>query len=130
MPGITIEISGLEGELDAEVEEILFDIGSELVNQLQIEAPTGATGDLQTSFQIFRRTNRDVYLGSRLPYALFVQTGTRPHTPPFEPIQVWARRKLGDESAAGPVWQKIREEGTDADPYMTRAFENTLERFS
>lgn len=130
MPRITLDLTGFEEDLDEEVGDILFDIGSELVNQLQIEAPTGASGDLQTSFQIFRRTNRSVYLGSRLPYALFVQTGTRPHTPPFAPFQVWARRVLGDEDAAGAVWQKIREEGTDANPYMTRAFENTLDRFS
>ena len=66
--------------------------------------PVGATGDLRRSIQIFRTGDGRVVLGTRLPYAEFVVTGTRPHTPPFEPIQVWSRRVLGNESAAGPVW--------------------------
>ena len=78
---------------------------------------------------ILRRSSGEIVLGSRLAYAEVVQTGAPPHIPPFEPIQIWARRKLNDESAAGPVWQKIRQEGTDANPYVDRAFENTLRKF-
>ena len=47
----------------------------------------------------------------------------------IEAIQIWARRKLNDESAAWPVWQKIRQEGIDANPYVDKAFENTLRKF-
>ena len=126
---LVFDLDELEDELDKETQDILLEIANEFVNQLQIEAPTGATADLQRSFQILRKSNGEIILGSRLGYAEFVQTGTEPHTPPFEPIQIWARRVLGDESAAGAVWQKIRQEGTDANPYVDRAFENTLDRF-
>jgi len=126
---IVFDLDELDEELNAEVRRILLDIANEFINQVKVEAPTGATGDLQRSWQIFTQNDSEIVLGSRLGYALFVQTGTEPHTPPFEPIRLWARRKLGDESAAGAVWQKIRQEGTDADPYVDRAFENTLQRF-
>ena len=127
---LVFDLDELEGELDAEIARILEEISNTLINELKKEAPTGATADLQRSFQIFRRSSVEIVLGSRLAYAEFVQTGTRPHTPPFEPIQIWARRKLNDESAAWPVWQKIRQEGTDANRYVDRAFENTLRKFS
>ena len=126
---LVFDLDELEGELDDETARILENIANTLVNEMKKEAPTGATGDLQRSIQIFRRSSGEIVLGTRLSYAEFVQTGTRPHTPPFEPIQIWARRKLGDESAAWPVWHKIRQEGTDANPYVDRAFENTLAKF-
>ena len=126
---LVFDLDELGDELDAETQDILEDIANTLVNELTREAPTGATADLQRSFQIFRRSSGEIVLGSRLQYAEFVQTGTRPHTPPFEPIAIWARRKLGDESAAWAVWHKIRQQGTDANPYVDRAFENTLQSF-
>jgi len=127
---LVFDLDELERDLDAETARILEDIANTLVNEMKKEAPVGATADLQRSIQIFRRSSGEIVLGSRLDYAEFVQTGTRPHAAPFEPIQIWARRKLGDESAAWPVWQKIRQEGTDANPYVDRAFENTLRKFS
>ena len=126
---LVFDLDELGDELDAETQDILEDIANTLINELKREAPTGATADLQRSFQIFRRSSGEIVLGSRLQYAEFVQTGTRPHTPPFEPIAIWARRKLGDESAAWAVWHKIRQEGTNANPYVDRAFENTLQSF-
>lgn len=125
---IKLDLDELEKELGEEAQEFVKELANELINQLKLESPTGATSDLQRSWQIFRTGDGEVWLGSRLPYALFVHTGTRPHTPPFEPIQVWARRKLGDESAAGAVWQKIREKGTDPNPYIDRSMENAIDR--
>jgi len=126
---LVFDLDELEGELGDETARILEDVANTLVNELKREAPVGATADLQRSFQIFRRGDGEIVLGSRLGYAEFVQTGTPPHTPPFEPIAIWARRKLGDESAAGAVWQKIRQEGTNANPYVDRAMDNTLAKF-
>ena len=126
---LVFDLDELEGELDAETARILEDIANTLVNEMKKEAPTGATADLQRSFQIFRRSSNEIVLGSRLAYAEAVQTGTPPHIPPFEPIQIWARRKLNDESAAGAVWRSIAQNGTRANPYLDRAMENTLRKF-
>lgn len=128
---VRLDLNELRDELDAEAEQLVFELANELVNQLKIEAPSGATGDLRRSFQIFRKGDGVVWLGTRIPYALFVQEGTGPidnPPPPFEPFQIWARRKLGDESAAGGVWHKVRTEGIDANPYMDRAIQNAIDR--
>jgi len=130
MPFLVFDAEDADAELTAETRRIIVEVANTLVNELKQEAPTGATGDLRRSFQVFRVSENVVWLGSRLGYSQYVNDGTEPHTPPFEPIQRWARRKLGDESAAGPIWNKIREEGTEPSNYMDRAFENTLQEFS
>jgi hypothetical protein len=129
MPFLVFDASDADAELREETRRIIVEVANTLVNELKEEAPVGATGDLRRSFQVFRVSEDVVWLGSRLGYAQFVNDGTAPHTPPFEPIQRWARRKLGDADAAGAVWQKIRQEGTDPNPYLDRAMENTLQQF-
>lgn len=126
---ITFDLDELEAELTEETRAILVEVGNELVNNLKVEAPVGATGDLRRSFQIFRRGQNEVILGSRLDYAKAVNDGRGPHTPDFEAIQVWARRKLGDESAAWPVFKSIQENGTRPNPYIDRAVDATLDSF-
>lgn len=118
----------LDDELSGAVEQLILEVANELVNQLQIESPTGATGRLSESWQIFRTGDGVVWLGSRVDYARYVLEGTEPHTPPFEPIEVYARRVIGDESAAGPLWQSIRQDGTEPNDYLGRAIENTADR--
>lgn len=126
---IRFDLTEMNEELTKETDQLLVEVANELVNQLKIEAPVGATGDLRRSFQLFTKGRGRVLLGSRLSYALPVQTGTGPHVADFEALQVWARRVLGSEAAAGPVWRKIAQEGTDANPYMTRAIDNTVDQF-
>jgi hypothetical protein len=127
---IRLDLNELERELGAEVQEFLLEFGNELVNQLKQEAPVGATGDLQRSFQIFRTDDGIVYLGTRIHYAMAVWKGTPPHTPDFDGIKVWARRVLGDESAAGAVYKKIQQEGTDPNDYVGRSVDNAIERLA
>ena len=126
---VTIDVDAFEAETRAEVDALLLEVANSLVNNLKREAPTGATGDLQRDIGIWRQESGRIVLGTRLPYAKFVNEGTGPHTPPFDAIQVWARRKLNDESAAGPVFQKIKQEGTDANPFVSRAMDATLQEF-
>jgi len=127
---LRVDLREMEQALGEGADELLRDVAIELGNQLQIEAPVGATGDLQKSFAILGEQDGVVYVGSRLPYADDVQYGTAPHiVEDFEALKVWARRKLGDEAAAGPVFRKIAEEGTNANPYVDRAIENTVARF-
>jgi len=125
---VTFDIAQLEDELGQAAAQIAEDIAVELANQLRVEAPVGATGRLQESFQLFRREDGVVFLGTRVPYARGVWKGTPPHTPDFEGLKVWARRKLGDESAAGPVFRKIQQEGTEPNDFVGRAIDNAFER--
>ena len=125
---LRFDLRELEDELDAAAVDVAEAIAVELTNQLRIEAPVGATGRLQESFQLFRTEQGVVYLGTRLPYAHGVWKGKPPHEPDFGALKKWARRKLGDESAAGPVFNKIKAEGTEPNDYVGRAIDNTLQR--
>lgn len=125
---VRLDLDELERELGDAAGDVALEVANELVNQLQIEAPVGATGRLQQSFQIFRSDDNVVYLGTRVPYARGVWKGKPPHTPDFDAIEVWARRKLGDESAAGPVFRKIQAEGTEPNDFVQRSIDNTLDR--
>jgi hypothetical protein len=127
---VVFDLDELERELDAETREIVLELGSAIVNEMKVEAPVGATGDLRRSIQIFQRDDDSVLLGTRIGYAAAVNEGRGPHTPDFDALQVWARRVLGDESAAGAVWNKIREEGTEANPFVERAIDNAVRDFS
>lgn len=56
--------------------------------------------------------------GYTAPHALPVEFGSRPHWAPIEPLKGWARRVLGDESAAYAVRQKIADRGTEPHPFV------------
>jgi hypothetical protein len=127
---VVFDLDELERELDAETREIVLELANAIVNEMKVEAPVGATGDLRRSIQIFQRDNDSVLLGTRIGYADDVLTGTEPHLADFEAIQVWSRRVLGDESAAGAVWRKIAREGTEPNDYVGRAIEQAVRGFS
>ena len=55
------------------------------------------------------------------PWALPVEYGSRPHWIPdryMDRLKGWARRVLGDESAAYAVRHKIANHGTEPQPYV------------
>lgn len=65
--------------------------------EVQKRIPRGATGLLRGSVASEvrgRKATLTGLVGSPLIYALPVETGTRPHFPPVEPIAAWAQRKL------------------------------------
>ena len=125
---LRLDLDEVEEELDEAAMEIAEEVAVELANQLRIEAPVGATGRLQESFQLFRTGENVVYLGTRVPYAEGVWKGQPPHEPDFDSLQKWARRVLDDESAAGPVFAHIKQEGTEGNDFVGRAIDNTLDR--
>ena len=48
---------------------------------------------------------------SQVPYAKYMESGTRPHTPPWTPIFLWAQRKLGIFVGSGISREQRREVG-------------------
>jgi len=132
---VKLNLRELERELGDDVDRFLLELSNEIVNKMlrpesEGGAPVGATGTLRDSIQIFRRGDGVVFLGARTSYAADVVEGQPPHTPDFDDIQVWARRKLGDEALAGPVWRKIRAEGTEPNDFVGRAIDDALDEMT
>jgi len=125
---VRIDTNELRRELGGEIQSFVVELANEIVNQMKQEAPVGATGDLQRSIQIFQTGDGVVWLGTRIDYAMDVIEGQPPHTPDFEAIEVWSRRKLGDESLAGPVFRSIQESGTAPNDFLSRAIDQAVDR--
>jgi len=127
MPRIVLDLSETREELGDETADLLLDLGNAIVNELKRNSPVGATADLRRSWQIFSRADGRVVLGSDIGYADDVDTGTPPHYADFEAIEKWSRRVLGSEEAAGAVWRKIAQEGTEPQPYIDESIQTALD---
>jgi len=80
------------------------------------------TGQLERSgFRPTRRADGAIEFGWAAEYAQYVNDGTEPHWVPIAELLGWARRVLGDESAAYAVQQKIAERGTGAVEFVDEA---------
>lgn len=124
MVEFTFEVDrGVVEDAEEEVQAFLDDLAVKLSNQLKQEAPVD-TGQLRQSISIVGREKGKITVGIQAKYAMALQNGTEAFTPPLQPLKEWGRRKLGSERAGAAVWQKIREEGIDANPFVTRALNN------
>ncbi len=93
----------------------------------QDKVPVGATSGLKMSGVPPKWLGDRIVWGYTAPYAPDVEEGTDPHHVPIEPLEVWARRVLGDESLAGAVQTKIEQKGTDAQPFVEPGIDAMLE---
>lgn len=71
-----------------------------------------------------------VVWGYNAEYARPIEHGTRPFTPPLEPLLRWGRRVLGSEDAGAAAWQSIRETGIDAQPFVRPGIDAMRARLS
>ena len=67
-------------------------------------------------------------------HAAPMEFGSQPHHPPVQPLEQWAKRKLGlkgkdAKSTAWAIAKHINENGTDPKPYLTPAVNFAEERF-
>ena len=115
-------------EAENSVQQFLEEIAIELSNELKEEAPV-SSGQLRQSITIVNRRKGRITVGVQAKYAMAIQNGTKAFTPPLEPLKTWGRRKLGSESAGAAVWGKIRNEGIDENPFVTRAMENLRAKY-
>lgn len=116
-------------EAENAVDEFLNQVAVELSNEMKSEAPVDR-GQLRGSITIINQRNGRYTVAVQSKYAMALQNGTEAFTPPLEPLKEWGKRKLGSEKAGAAVWNKIREEGIDANPFATRAVENLEAKYS
>jgi len=93
------------------------------MEELAVQKAPVDRGNLKGKITVFPQILANQYvLVSKAPYSAAMEFGTRPFYAPIEPLKGWARRKLGDESAAYAVRAKIAKEGITAQPFMRPAF--------
>ena len=95
-------------------------VGLRVMNQAKINAPVDM-GELKSSIGIdFSPEIPQAIVGTNLSYAPAIEYGSRPHFPPVEPLEEWAKRH-GMEGAGYAIARKIAERGTSPKPFMRPA---------
>lgn len=96
---------------------------SEIAGRTRALAPH-ATGTLQRSI-LPERTYPAARVKVNVPYGVYVETGTRPHWPPPEPIAAWAS-KVGFTGSPFLIARAISRRGTRAQPFWKPGIEQSL----
>lgn len=111
------------------LEAALQDIGVRIASSARGNAPVDR-GRLRSSLtsvvQQVGQTLVQLEVGTNVDQAEPIERGTDPFFPPPSELRGWARRVLGDESAAWPVAKSISESGISEQPYLAPAFEENL----
>ena len=117
----------LAKKVNPEWGSIGIDKGAGLMGSIKYEITKALTSGLMAF------VNGEIY--SDVPYAEFVEMGTRPHMPPVEKLYLWVRRKLkiNDEkqieSVAYAIAKTIAKYGTKAKPYFRPGIEENIPKF-
>lgn len=111
-----------EAEIKAEVGDVALKMQARAKAYLRT-APAMDTGNLATSILAeFSPKKIEAEIGPTAKYGPYVEFGTKPHFPPMEALEAWARHH-GFESA-WPICKAIAERGLRARPYLTPAYDD------
>jgi len=131
------ELPGLKKlTLDKQREIIVDEIAKELV-ELVKKSPVD-TGLFAQSWDMTTADNT-ISLGNTAPYAMQIELGARPFTPPLGPLLAWAKRVLQDPSQpqkySPQVWalavgtqKKIAQFGMKPHRLLEQAIEDIMKR--
>lgn len=111
------------GDIERQIQAELIDAADVGFAKSQEDAPTDTGNLTQSGVPPEPRRDGSVVWGYNAPYALAVEFGSEPHTPPLEPLERWGQRVLGSKEAGRAVWAKIREEGTQPQPFVRPGIE-------
>jgi len=85
-------------------------------------------GNLANTILVDRIAGGDaVEVGPTAPYGLYVEYGTKPHFPPPDALEGWAKRHGFD--SAWPICMVIAERGLPAKPYLLPAYLAVVDRY-
>tara|TARA_R100001591_G_scaffold82386_1_gene89132 strand:- start:6 stop:542 length:537 start_codon:yes stop_codon:yes gene_type:complete len=129
MPDAIMEVTA-----DA-IEQTALDIKGDVVSEMNQPYPQGLGSDRALKLAVEIDGNRELanglatyYVGTKLPYAQYVEYGSGPHNATsgdgsfMESIKEWTSRVLGgDEKDAYAIANNIRKNGLKPRPYFRRA---------
>jgi hypothetical protein len=111
-----------EAEVRAEVGDIALKIQKRAKGYLRSHQAMD-TGNLQnTILAEFAPREIEAEIGPTAPYGPYVEFGTRPHFPPLEALESWARHHGFD--SPWPICKAIAERGLKARPYLASAWDD------
>jgi len=121
----------LPAALRNELNSAADDIGVRIASAARENAPVDR-GRLRSSIshvvESVGNTLVKIRVGSNVDQAAPQEFGTDPgHFPPISALRGWARRVLGDESAAYPIARSIAETGLDAQPFLEPALRENID---
>lgn len=126
----------IKRELLAEADKRLDDIADFIFQKSQETVAEKASdeGTLLKSGYVERKPGEKT-IGYRAPYAAAIEFGTDPHMPPVEPLQKWAKRKLGlnekeSRKAAWGIAINIKEKGSEPVSFLRGAVKEAEAKFS
>lgn len=85
-------------------------------------------GNLANTILVDRSSDGEmVEIGPTAPYGPCVEFGTKPHFPPPDALEGWAKRHGFD--SAWPICKAIAEHGTPAQPFLLPAYLSIVDKF-
>lgn len=110
------------------VNEILFKSMLKTQELMKLKAPV-YTSLLKDSIKLdpISPNYSEYIIFVTVDYAVDVEYGSEPKEVNFSDISTWAKRKLGDESKAKAIQEKIRQKGTNAQPYARPSLQEVKE---
>jgi len=120
MLGIDVESERVEnvgGKIKKAHRKRLEDAMSRGFSFSQEQAPEDRGTLRQSGFPPEWTSDGTIRWGYTAPYSRPVEFGSEPHAAPIQPILEWAERVTGDRGFGYYVHQKIKEQGTPAQPF-------------
>jgi len=136
---IKVEIKGLEElrkaikDLDrlprvkAEVGASALDIQRAAKRNLKTAGSIDTGNAQNTTIVEFELNGCSAEIGTVAPYGPYIEFGTRPHFPPPDALEAWARHHGFD--SAWPICRAIAKRGLRARPYLLPAYDGVAPGF-
>ena len=104
-----------------------LDVQKDAKSRLKI-SHTWDTGNLANTIIVDRIDNGlSVEVGPTAPYGVYVEHGSKPHFPPLDALEDWAKRHGLD--SAWPICLAISKRGLPAKPYLLPAYLAVVGKF-
>jgi len=104
------------------VEEIKAELRRDSVSGTSHIATGNMLANTRAEIIVHNNNRTEVVFGYFVPYGVYFEKGTKPHSPPFPNIKAWAHLKGGGDKLAGAAWRTIQKKGTTAYPILERVW--------